>query len=57
MQRERDATLAMIAALLVLFTAMLDARISAILAIVVLVAFALPFQPPKHEGALFRKIK
>lgn len=41
MQREREATLAMIAALLVLFTAMLDARISAILAIVVLVAFAL----------------
>jgi len=39
--RDKDATMAMIAALLVLFTAMLDARVSAILAIIAFVAFAI----------------
>ncbi len=39
MTRDRDATLAMIAAILVLFTAMLDARVSAILSIIAFVAF------------------
>ncbi|MCL4250630.1 MAG: hypothetical protein KJ065_20935 [Anaerolineae bacterium] len=51
MQREREATMAMIAALLVLFTAMLDARISVILAIVVLVAFALLTYFDRHSAS------
>lgn len=40
MLRDRESTYAIIAALFVLFTAMLDARISALLAVVLLVAFA-----------------
>ncbi|MCC6616869.1 MAG: hypothetical protein IT320_25575 [Anaerolineae bacterium] len=40
MLRDRESTFAIIAAILVLFTSMLDARVSAILAVVLLVAFA-----------------
>ena len=40
MSNNADATMAIVAALLVLFTTMIDPRLSAALAIILLVAFA-----------------
>ena len=47
MKERSEGTLSIIAAMLVLFTAMLDPSVSAILAVILLVAFALYKFAPK----------
>ena len=52
MNNQQEATLSLIAALLVLLTAMIDPRITAILALFLLLAFAI-YQlrhRPEHKG-------